>query len=284
MEEPGPAEAPSRSKQRSDDMIFDVGMNVCEDTDFYLKKGFRVVAVEANPAVCRDAERCYAGAIAAGQLTILNRAIARCNAPLGFFVCTNNSAWSTTSSRLRDFWRARGAQFEEIEVPALTPSEFLAQYGVPYYAKIDIEGSDLLCLETFEASAIKPRYISLEVDFYAADELLDRLGAMGYVRFALIGQLTVPAQRPPRVAREGCYVDYAFEIGSSGLFGRELAVDWLDRSAMRRALRRVIWQHRLSAGLHKCAKFGAPQPLVVRAQRKYLPLAEDWYDLHAALE
>lgn len=279
-----PAEAAFRTEQRSDDLIFDVGMNVCEDTDYYLKKGFRVVAIDANPAVCRDAERRYAGAIAAGQLTIVNRAITRSKASQPFFVCTNNSAWSTTLSRLRNFWAARGAQFEEIDVPALTPSELVAQYGVPYYAKIDIEGCDLLCLDAFEASATKPRYLSIEVDFYAADELLDRLGVMGYSRFALLGQMTVPAQRPPRPAREGCYVDYTFEIGSSGLFGRELGADWLNLPAMRRALRRVIRQYRLSGAVHKCANLGLPHPLLDRARRKYLPLAEDWYDLHAALE
>ena len=33
-------------------LIFDVGCNDGQDSDFYLKKGFRVVAVEANPALC----------------------------------------------------------------------------------------------------------------------------------------------------------------------------------------------------------------------------------------
>ena len=30
-------------------LIFDIGMNNGNDTDFYLAKGFHVVAVEANP-------------------------------------------------------------------------------------------------------------------------------------------------------------------------------------------------------------------------------------------
>ena len=30
-------------------IIFDIGMHCGEDTDFYLKKGFTVVGVEANP-------------------------------------------------------------------------------------------------------------------------------------------------------------------------------------------------------------------------------------------
>ena len=30
-------------------LIYDVGMNKGEETDFYLKKGFRVIGFEANP-------------------------------------------------------------------------------------------------------------------------------------------------------------------------------------------------------------------------------------------
>ena len=31
------------------DLIFDVGCNNGDDTDFYLRKGFRVVAIDADP-------------------------------------------------------------------------------------------------------------------------------------------------------------------------------------------------------------------------------------------
>lgn len=30
-------------------LIYDIGAHLGEDTDFYLKKGFKVVAIEANP-------------------------------------------------------------------------------------------------------------------------------------------------------------------------------------------------------------------------------------------
>ncbi|HLI20041.1 MAG TPA: hypothetical protein VKV32_02915 [Stellaceae bacterium] len=93
--------------RRSDDLIFDFGMHFCEDTEFYLKKGFRVVAVEANPAACRDAERRNAQAIASGQLTVVNRAISRSNEPLRFYVNTAEPARSTASEHLCKFCRSR---------------------------------------------------------------------------------------------------------------------------------------------------------------------------------
>ena len=54
-------------------LIFDIGMHVGQDTAFYLAKGFRVIAVEANPLLVRDAEKHFKNQIETGQLTILNR-------------------------------------------------------------------------------------------------------------------------------------------------------------------------------------------------------------------
>ena len=45
-------------------LIFDVGCNDGQDADFYLKKGFRVVEVEANPALCEALKKRFADEIA----------------------------------------------------------------------------------------------------------------------------------------------------------------------------------------------------------------------------
>ena len=37
------------------DLIYDIGMHEGEDSEFYLLKGFRVVAVEADPDLCQAA-------------------------------------------------------------------------------------------------------------------------------------------------------------------------------------------------------------------------------------
>jgi hypothetical protein len=37
------------------DLIYDVGLHLGEDSEFYLKKGFNVVAVEANPVNAAEA-------------------------------------------------------------------------------------------------------------------------------------------------------------------------------------------------------------------------------------
>src|SRR6267378_1872666 len=65
-------------------LIYDIGMCACEDTDFYLTKGYRVIAVEANPSACKAATQRYASEIAHGRLTIVNRAISTTCSPLVF--------------------------------------------------------------------------------------------------------------------------------------------------------------------------------------------------------
>ena len=44
-----------RKSPKHADLIYDVGLNTGQDTDYYLKKGYRVVAFEAEP---RNVEYC----------------------------------------------------------------------------------------------------------------------------------------------------------------------------------------------------------------------------------
>ncbi|MGH6971052.1 MAG: FkbM family methyltransferase, partial [Caulobacteraceae bacterium] len=229
---------------RQDDLVFDVGMNECEDTAFYLKKGFRVVAVEANPAACEEASKRFAPEIADGRLQIVNRAISPTRDALTFYVCTSFSAWSTTSPGLRDRWSGEGATFETIEVEGCRTEDLIEEFGIPYYAKIDIEGSDLVCLNGFGASAEKPKYASVEVDFYKVDELVTCAFDLGYRKFALVGQSGVEGRRAPLPALEGASVEHEFHRYSTGPFGRELPAKWVSADEVRRQCGRVIWQYR----------------------------------------
>jgi FkbM family methyltransferase len=267
--------------RRRPDLIFDIGMNICEDTDFYLRKGFRVLAVEADPASCAAAQERYPDEIASGRLTVLNRAISDTDEPLRFYLCRTQSAWSTGSTELRDRWAKQGAEFDEIEVPAITSGELIGEFGTPHYAKIDIEGFDLLCLGGFKAVAASPDYVSVEVDFYRREELIDMLTSLGYGRFALVGQSTIPSQRPRPGGLEGRAIDYTFRSGCSGLFGDELPVAWVDVRELRRRCDAVVRQYRTSGLLGRFK--GAPFVGAGLAQyaKSRLPLAQDWYDIHA---
>src|SRR5438445_710549 len=60
-----------RPLRAADDLVVDLGAHRGHDTDFYLEKGFRVVAVEADPTLVGELRRRFAPAIAAGRLHVV---------------------------------------------------------------------------------------------------------------------------------------------------------------------------------------------------------------------
>ena len=62
------------------DLVYDVGLHKGEDTEYYLKKGFRVIAIEANPQLISECKARFREAIALGRLQIVEGAIAPASA------------------------------------------------------------------------------------------------------------------------------------------------------------------------------------------------------------
>jgi hypothetical protein len=96
--------------------------------------------------------------------------------------------------------------------------------------KVDIEGADQLCLEGLTPFDELPLFLSTEYPMSLSGQVrvLLLLRKLGYQRFQVVDQMSVPSQVPPRPAREGRYVDVKLEINGSGLFGKELpGGDWL---------------------------------------------------------
>lgn len=256
---------------RTSDLIFDVGMHMGEDTEFYLKKGFRVVAVEADPGHCSRVRCKFHQEVARGQLTIVNAAIAPFNGKASFFANKLKSDWGTMHRRWAERNAQLGAPSRAVEVSALRFSEVVKAHGVPYYLKVDIEGSDLLCVWDLALFADRPRFISIETSKTSFDELfhqLSSLWALGYRSYKIIPQYSVPNQRCPAPAREGRFVPHRFGLGSSGLFGDELPGDWVDIEAAVARYRRIFKRYRL---------FGDGSRLRGLVSDK----VAGWHDLHA---
>ena len=74
-------------------LIYDVGMHNGADTDFYLRKGFDVVAIEANPDHVARARERFAADIAEGRLVIHDVALTETAGEVSFFVHEHDD-WS----------------------------------------------------------------------------------------------------------------------------------------------------------------------------------------------
>jgi hypothetical protein len=51
-------------------LIYDIGMHNGADTEFYLRKGFDVIAIEANPDCVAHVRKRFEAEISAGRLVL----------------------------------------------------------------------------------------------------------------------------------------------------------------------------------------------------------------------
>lgn len=196
-------------------VIFDLGMNNGDDTAYYLARGFRVIAVEANPSLCEKATLRFARAIGHKQLTIINGAIWSSSGATTFYVNLENDHWSSLDLG----WAGRNdSQCREITVRCVTLGELFREFGTPYYLKIDVEGVDHVVLEQLRTLDLLPQLVSVE-DCRFGFSYMEALAACGYDGFKLLDQSTVANLRDLETG-------YVFQAGSSGPLGDDIEGRW----------------------------------------------------------
>jgi FkbM family methyltransferase len=198
-------------------LVFDVGMHKGFDAEFYLKKGFRVVAVEAAPKLCDLVESRLRNYVQSGQLTIVNRAIAPEDVrSISFYINPRKDDWGSANRHTAE----KGMDVaSEITVETTTLSALFDQYGVPYYLKTDIEGADPLLVSQLKADSRRPVFVSVET--YSVGDV-DDIAACGFDTFQIVNQWMHTFVKPPKPPREGLDIDAVFNGETSGLFGRDL--------------------------------------------------------------
>jgi len=268
------------------DLIYDVGMHRGEDADFYLKKGFRVVGFEADPEHVAHCRQRFADAIKQGRLTIVEGAIVRKQAgqaKVPFYKNIKSSVWGTSQGHWADRNAKVGCPSQVIEVNALDFGDAVRQYGVPYYLKIDIEGSDLYCLESLKDFGIKPDYISIELEKQVFENMaaqVDLLEQLGYNQFMAVQQANVHRQVAPFPAREGCYTADRIERHASGLFGEELPGSWRNKEGILGQLRRIFRRYQWFGEESFLDTHFLTQQILRKVARVLTMPIPGWHDLH----
>ena len=218
-------------------LIIHVGVHTGQDTEFYLKKGFRVVRIEAHPDICESTKRRLNSYIESGQLTFLNVAVSSKEDPITFYANLDRSFWGTISpDRVISSDRSFSTRSVEMTLTGRRFKSILEEFGIPYYLKVDIEGSDLCRISELQQLDTKPQFISIESKesnkafWNALLEELEFLKKLGYQKFKALNQAKVTQEVCPSPTREGKYIPYQFEYGASGLSGEETPGDWLSES------------------------------------------------------
>jgi len=194
--------------------IYDIGFEDGSDTAYYLHRGYNVIAVDADPKLIEAGKIRFEKEIHEGKLTLFNLGISDTTETKPFFVNTYQSEWSSFIERLG---ARKDPNYYSIDIECVPLGNILLKYGTPHYLKIDIEGNDILGLESMlQTAQSRPFYISIE----AADiTWMDKLEELGYSKFKLVNQAIVMAQST---------MDWSFKLGSSGNFGEDAPGNWVN--------------------------------------------------------
>jgi FkbM family methyltransferase len=268
-------------------LVYDLGMHRGEDTAFYLRRGFEVVGVEANPQLVRMLSEKFAPELRSGQLRLVGKAI-NSHPGRARFLVSSVSVWGTLTEAFAARNANEGATASEIEVECVTFADILGEHGMPYYLKMDIEGCETFCLDALRGFSKRPQYVSIEScatspgnGFGETLEELRRLRALGYRRFRYRDQAMIPG-RMSELSGEGEPIRYTFPAHSSGPFGKDLGRGWRSFAGaaatglLLRAVDDVCGQNGRLRGRRGMYRLGQ-----VRARLTGQP--EHWYDLHASL-
>jgi FkbM family methyltransferase len=267
------------------DLIFDIGLHRGEDSAYYLAKGFRVVAFEADPDLARAARRQFAAAIAAGRFTLVEGAICESadDQPVVFYKNVDRTTWGTLYPDRARINAEVGKRSVEVKVAKVDLSLCIAAHGTPFYAKTDIEGADAIALKSILSQEVKPRFLSWESDKLSLDAVaaeLDQTRAAGYLEFQVVQQMFIPGRRIVASTLTGGEVPFRFADGASGPFGDELKGPWLDRDAALLRYREIFRDYARWGDRSTMRRLLTEKLLdrISRLTRRALP---GWYDTHA---
>lgn len=213
-------------------LVYDVGMNSGDDVEYYLKKGYRVIGIDANRGLCDYVLQKFKNEVSNGRLTVLNVGIGLEPGRGVFHLHKANSLISSfhPAPRLHGGEVSLLDAWKTIEVEVRRLSDVMYFFGQAEYVKIDIEGSEATALRDLAMRGIRPRYISAEANDAATPCWLV---SMGYRAFKL-GQGALP--RTPddhEISLVGGGTDrHSFGDCSAGPFGEDIPGPWMHERDM----------------------------------------------------
>jgi FkbM family methyltransferase len=237
-------------------LIYDLGLHRGNDTEYYLNKGFKVIALEANPGMVKRARRnpVIVAAEQEGRLGIVTMALwHKSGESISFYVNSKKDDWSSVDKT----WAEKGAhETQEIKVPTITLADMFEKLGVPYYVKCDLEGADAIFSEQLARQTSLPAFVSCE---NSDPNIVEHFREAGYDCFQFVNQARHHEIVSPNPAREGNFFETQFTGHMSGLFGLDLPLDrWISYEEVQRI-----------------------SDLYGQLRRSKFALSNAWYDLHA---
>ena len=124
-------------------LVYDVGMFNGDDTAYYLKKGFRVVGIEANPHLIPQLTERFSADIEQKRLVVENVAVAEVEGEVELFIAGGDKPQSSLTRRVLDL---HNVPVTSTRVRGVTLSSLVQRHGAPTFIKIDVENSDFCAI------------------------------------------------------------------------------------------------------------------------------------------
>jgi FkbM family methyltransferase len=161
----------------SKNIIFDIGLHQGHDSALYIRQGYKVVAVEARSYSIKHPV--LNEALYSGRFSILNFAISKeSGSEIKFYTPKGHTELASIhkSTCLK-------TQCTVESVKTITCTDLLKNYPATLLLKVDIEGADMMCIESLRNVSIQklPKYVSVE-DNKAIYTLRD----LGYSSFKMV--------------------------------------------------------------------------------------------------
>jgi FkbM family methyltransferase len=261
------------------DLIFDIGMHLGEDTEYYIKKGFRVVGFEADPNLAKHCRERFSSEIKRGLVVVIEGAIAPDDyGQMIDFYSSSVSVWGSISQDWVKRNKGLGASSNKISVRRIDIRNTFEEFGVPFFVKIDIEGMDIHVLEVISNLSIKPKYISIESEKVSFDKLIqemDLLKKSGYSSFKVVQQKDIPGQFIKTLDLNGDIISHQFLNHSSGAFGEDVSQPWIDYDGAIQRYKAIFRDYQRFGDVKKIGLEQTNLPAIISDP--------GWFDTHAKL-
>jgi len=171
---------------KKEDLCFDIGANIGQEVEIFLKLGAKVIAVEPQQSCFSFLKKIYGKN---KRVVLVNKALDSNTGTKELLICESNAMSSLSLDwvlKAKDLFKDHEWKGKET-VHVETLDALIEHFGTPQFVKIDVEGFEL---EVIKGLNRKIPYLCFElspITTFRLIEIRDHLKKIGEVSFNLVG-------------------------------------------------------------------------------------------------